>query len=306
MSLDKKKEILPRVQQRILSDVKELAKNADEFNENGIYWHIDESDIRKIWVVITGQEGTPYADAPFFFEFTFPDTYPLIPPAGKFCTTDGKTRFNPNLYVEGKICLSILGTWSGPSWTPVMTTRTILMSIIALVMTGEPIKNEPGWENASQIDINEYNQVVEYRSLKVGIIDQLNNCHQLWAPMFEQMLSRFKRDFQKIMVRIEKNKKELDGKDVKPRYGSAWKLDYTTLKNEMIELGRKHGLSFSPEPEIVIPPVLPLVEVEKKTKEQSPKNPATMYPIGHEEEINGQKFIVKENKSGKKYWRKIN
>ena len=26
----------------------------------------------------------------------------------------GKVRFNPNLYNDGKVCLSILGTWAGP------------------------------------------------------------------------------------------------------------------------------------------------------------------------------------------------
>lgn len=29
-------------------------------------------------------------------------------------TGGGKVRFNPNLYNNGKVCLSLLGTWSGP------------------------------------------------------------------------------------------------------------------------------------------------------------------------------------------------
>lgn len=28
-------------------------------------------------------------------------------------TGKGKIRFNPNLYKDGKICLSLLGTWRG-------------------------------------------------------------------------------------------------------------------------------------------------------------------------------------------------
>jgi len=28
-------------------------------------------------------------------------------------TGDSQVRFNPNIYVDGYICLSILGTWSG-------------------------------------------------------------------------------------------------------------------------------------------------------------------------------------------------
>ena len=32
------------------------------------------------------------------------------------CNT--QVRFNPNLYNCGKVCLSLLGTWSGPGWVP--------------------------------------------------------------------------------------------------------------------------------------------------------------------------------------------
>jgi hypothetical protein len=38
----------------------------------------------------------------------------LLPPQVSFKTTGGGSiRFNPNLYAEGKVCLSLLGTWSG-------------------------------------------------------------------------------------------------------------------------------------------------------------------------------------------------
>jgi hypothetical protein len=31
-------------------------------------------------------------------------------------------RLNPNLYHDGKVCLSLLGTWSGPGWVPGQST----------------------------------------------------------------------------------------------------------------------------------------------------------------------------------------
>jgi len=297
MSIDIKT-LLPKVQKRILSDINELDKNSEELNQNGIYWHIDESNIGKIWVVITGQEDTPYAFAPFFFEFAYPENYPMVPPKGTFCTRDGHTRFNPNLYVDGKICLSILGTWQGPSWTPVMTTKYIIMSIIALVMTNEPIKNEPGWENANPIDIEEYNAVVEYRSLQHGIIDQLNNCHLLFKPMLDKMVDRFRRDYLKIMEKIEKNILKYNGRTVKPRYGAEWLLNYARCKEMMIELGGKFGVKSVP---ILAEIPDPMIEEDKKKTKES----ANMYDVGYEMEFDGLKFVVKENKSGKKYWRRI-
>ena len=53
----------------------------------------------------------------------FPEDYPSSAPQIQFLTTNGgKTRFNPNLYADGKVCLSILGTWrgeSGEQWSSV-------------------------------------------------------------------------------------------------------------------------------------------------------------------------------------------
>ena len=62
--------------------------------------------------MIVGPEGTPYQHGFYFFDVQFSDTYPMKPPYVSFKTGDGRVRFNPNLYVEGKVCLSILGTWS--------------------------------------------------------------------------------------------------------------------------------------------------------------------------------------------------
>lgn len=60
-------------------------------------------------------------------------------------TANGTVRFNPNLYSNGKVCLSILGTWSGPSWTSVQTMNSTLISIQSL-MNYAPYHNEPGFE----------------------------------------------------------------------------------------------------------------------------------------------------------------
>ena len=45
-----------------------------------------------------------------FFEFNFPIEFPYEPPKVNYLTTDGKTRMNPNLYEDGRVCLSILNT----------------------------------------------------------------------------------------------------------------------------------------------------------------------------------------------------
>lgn len=65
-------------------------------------------------IMIAGPEGTPYAGGLFEFDCFIPLEYPNKPPLMHLRTTGGgSVRFNPNLYNNGKVCLSLLGTWHG-------------------------------------------------------------------------------------------------------------------------------------------------------------------------------------------------
>ena len=64
--------------------------------------------------MIIGPQDTPYANGCFEFDVFFPADYPNSPPIINLQTTGhNSVRFNPNLYVDGKVCLSILNTWQG-------------------------------------------------------------------------------------------------------------------------------------------------------------------------------------------------
>ena len=64
--------------------------------------------------MISGPLDTPYAGGLFLFEVEYPELYPTTPPKMTLLTTgNGKVRFNPNLYANGYVCLSLLGTWQG-------------------------------------------------------------------------------------------------------------------------------------------------------------------------------------------------
>jgi baculoviral IAP repeat-containing protein 6 len=65
-------------------------------------------------VLITGPAETPYANGCFEFDVYFPPDYPNSPMHINLETTGHHTiRFNPNLYNDGKVCLSVLNTWHG-------------------------------------------------------------------------------------------------------------------------------------------------------------------------------------------------
>lgn len=61
----------------------------------------------------------------------------------------GGLRLNPNLYANGKVCLSLLNTWSGSGcelWKPSKSTMLqVLVSIQALILNSKPYFNEPGF-----------------------------------------------------------------------------------------------------------------------------------------------------------------
>jgi len=181
---------------RIMHDIVDFNENKPE----GIFLYIDKKNIKKQYSLIIGPEGTPYFGGFFFFEIIYPDDYPNKSPTIKFLTIDNNVRFNPNLYQCGKVCLSILGTWSGPSWTPVMNIRLVLDSIRSLL--GQyPIQNEPGFENVKPDDIRsmEYNQYLLFHTYRLAIIDVLNNKFILYSELFKN----------EIKTEFEKNKQKL-------------------------------------------------------------------------------------------------
>lgn len=103
-----------------------------------------ESRLDLFRVLIIGPQGTPYEYAPFVIDFHFPDTYPSAPPESYFHSwTNGLGVINPNLYENGTICLSILGTWPGKDadegWSSIKSTvLQVLVSIMGLVLVKTP------------------------------------------------------------------------------------------------------------------------------------------------------------------------
>ena len=103
--------------------------------------------------MITGPQDTPYANGCFEFDVFFPSDYPESPPMINLQTTGNQTvRFNPNLYHDGKVCLSILNTWHGrpeERWNAQTSSfLQVLVSIQSLILVSEPYFNEPGYERS--------------------------------------------------------------------------------------------------------------------------------------------------------------
>jgi ubiquitin-protein ligase len=156
---------------RLLKDVKDIIKHP--LHDNGIYYQHDDEDMLKGYALIIGPTETPYFGGNYFFEFLYPYNYPYSPPKVKFCTGGEDVRFNPNLYTSGKVCLSILNTWTGDQWTSSQTITTILLNLCTLFCVN-PLLNEPGI-NKFHPDLENYNKIIEYENMNIAIGDILLN-----------------------------------------------------------------------------------------------------------------------------------
>ncbi|KIW20939.1 hypothetical protein PV08_01518 [Exophiala spinifera] len=142
-----------------------------------------ERDVRTVHALIVGPPGTPYQYG--FFEFTvdFTPEYPSKPPKVNAKTTNGgRTRFNPNIYAGGKVCLSLLGTWHGEKpgeeWSSAHGLESILWSIQSL-LSNNPYENEPGYEHAKGKEDQRMNDLycakIRHETLRIAVIAKLED-----------------------------------------------------------------------------------------------------------------------------------
>eukprot|EP01062_Namystynia_karyoxenos_P003011 TRINITY_DN11051_c0_g1_i1.p2 TRINITY_DN11051_c0_g1~~TRINITY_DN11051_c0_g1_i1.p2 ORF type:complete len:350 (+),score=135.03 TRINITY_DN11051_c0_g1_i1:96-1052(+) len=127
-----------------------------------------------VHAVVVGPSGTPYEAGFFYFLLWFPADFPLVPPKVRLMNTDGgQVRFNPNLYANGKVCLSILGTWDGPAWVPTLGLRGVLLSVQSLL--GErPWENEPCIGRAAPEIIQAYNDSLRHETVRIAVLGMLD------------------------------------------------------------------------------------------------------------------------------------
>lgn len=180
---DKKDVMKTKSMIRILGEFQTLKKSLPINYDTSIILRYDKSNIQYASFFIVGPKDTPYHNGIFEFHMRFPGNYPNSNPLVNLMTTgNGTVRFNPNLYNSGKVCLSLLGTWSGSegeSWNPsISTSLQVLISIQSLIFCEEPYFNEPGYERergTKEGDKNnkEYNEEKQIATIRWAINDMI-------------------------------------------------------------------------------------------------------------------------------------
>ena len=181
---------------RLAQEFADLPRSLPIESTNSIYVRVDKDNMDFMKVLIMGSEGTPYSNGAFQFDVFFDSQYPSSPPKVNLMTTgNGTVRFNPNLYSNGKVCLSLLGTWRGQStenWDPkISTLLQVLISIQSIIMSDLVYFNEPSCESEMGTPQGEakneaYSNIVRYCNIKFAMIEQIKNP----SKGFEEVIKR--------------------------------------------------------------------------------------------------------------------
>lgn len=118
--------------------------------------------------LVFGPADTLYAHKLIKLHFEIPEEYPMAPPSVNHIQYS-PDRLHPNLYAEGKVCLSILGTWAGEPWAFGMTCHSVLITIRSL-LDNAPYVHEPGAR-----DHPGFNRWVRYAGWRALLLDHFHH-----------------------------------------------------------------------------------------------------------------------------------
>lgn len=267
---------------RILNDIKNYTNS--DLKDNGIYCEFSENNINNVKILIIGNNDTPYEKGYYLFKLIFPADYPFNPPKVTYCTQGNNIRFNPNLYTNGKVCVSILNTWDGPGWTAVCSLNSVLLSLQSL-LNENPIQNEPGWGAMDITDprAKQYNDVIKYSNLHIAVIKNIietPETFECFRPIMKELFIKNK-DF--FLNYIESTKS----------------IDNSLLRSQIYSLFIKVNYNFCiKQYNLLVPKV-------KISKRKAPNKNSNLFDVGYEQisENDDKLYIVSQTKTNKKRWK---
>uniref|UniRef100_A0A158R584 UBIQUITIN_CONJUGAT_2 domain-containing protein n=1 Tax=Syphacia muris TaxID=451379 RepID=A0A158R584_9BILA len=170
---------------RLAQEIVTLSNSLPLSLSSSVFVRAAEERIDAMKVLITGPADTPYMNGCFEFDVWFPTEYPNMPMLINLETTGNHTvRFNPNLYNDGKVCLSVLNTWHGrpeERWNPETSSfLQVIVSMQSLILVSEPYFNEPGYERSKCTETGqqaslEYDSNIRQATVKWAMLEMIRH-----------------------------------------------------------------------------------------------------------------------------------
>lgn len=195
-----------------------LAKLKPTIDDHGDFFQfVFNSEIQsQAKLIMAGPVDTPYEGALFHFDYLFPSDFPHQPPLAYFRTKHRSVepqyhgRVSPNLYQDGKVCLSMYGTWGKSTWAPSIRLEGQIQSLRSESFRKNPLESEPGKSGNKKKDAD-YAQKIRSRVEEHYILkniekpdpdfkDVTKHYYCLHGP---KILQRMKADQSKFYPRVE-------------------------------------------------------------------------------------------------------
>jgi hypothetical protein len=98
---------------------------------------------------------------------------------------------HPNLYKKGKVCMSILNSWAGDSWTGCQSIASVLLSIRS-ILSDNALTNEPGI-SIKNPEVPLYNEIIRYKNISIAIVEVLTR--PAYLRQFPELIDIAKQEF---------------------------------------------------------------------------------------------------------------
>ncbi|XP_047537096.1 baculoviral IAP repeat-containing protein 6 [Vanessa atalanta] len=277
----------PARMKRLAQEAATLATSLPLSYSSSVFVRTDTDRLDVMKVLITGPSDTPYANGCFILDVYFPAEYPAVPMLINLETTGRHSvRFNPNLYNDGKVCLSVLNTWHGrpeEKWNAHTSSfLQVLVSIQSLILVPEPYFNEPGYERsrgtrAGNSASLEYNSNIYQACVRWAMLDHLRSPE----PCFKEVIqTHFWMKRNEIMQTVANWITELEGQTGDERTQRSIQLNLMALKRHYMKL--QEELSRLPVPpgleELDEPFQLPAAPASPPPAAPAPAAPAPAAP----------------------------
>lgn len=203
-------------QRRILNELSKMGAFNRE-NTEDIYVYPFEDNNMRLQSLVVGPKDSVYHGGYFLFDIKLPQTYPIEPPVFTFISPKYSDigRLHPNLYEDGKVCLSILNTWGKNEWSS-GSSVTIILKTIQSLLDDNPIKHEPRTSTSEESRM--YALAADFKCINLCemIYENRHELHPEIMTKIEEMHVKY----EPVRLKRKERMKQYIGKRVKYFHGS--------------------------------------------------------------------------------------